>query len=250
MNIMEKKLVLLITILVVGLVTIRVLPSSAEQIVNQEFLQNNEREVVESAIKSGMIFINQEFLENPDWNVSEEQLPAIAGTPYKVYPIDPEKFKNMNADSCLRDFIKGSYEWEFPILTSEGEVISVGSIAFLNGAWQFVGLGLTIPQSGVELSSKPDQIIELLEKEDLVVNFTDFKHIRWGLPPMDLLVVTANSQEYVVPIYYQQKENHEDGRIFPVLDKIKPMQVYKANYFINLIEAELSNADPHMTIIK
>jgi len=80
-------------ILALGLVTIKALPSSAEQIVNQEFLQSDERGAVESAIKSGMIFINQEFQENPEWNVLKEQLPAIAGDPYKVYSIDSDKLK-------------------------------------------------------------------------------------------------------------------------------------------------------------
>lgn len=232
------------------MVTIKVLPPRAEQIVNQEFLQNDEREVVESAIKSGMTFINQEFQDNPEWNVSKEQLPAIAGVPYKVYSIDPDKLKNIDENSRFTDLMKGNYEWEFPILTSEGKVINVGTVAFLNGSWQFVGLGLTIPPSGIDLSSKPDKIIKLLEQENLAAKITEFKHLRCGLPPMDLLVVTANSQEYVIPIYYEKIRKDENSNGFPVLAKIKPMKVYETGDLINLIIEELSNTEPHMRILK
>jgi len=66
---------------------------------------------------------------------------------------------------------------------------------------------------------------------------------------MDLLVVTANSQEYVIPIYYEKIRKDENSSGFPVFDKIKPMKVYKTGDFINLIKEDLSNTKPQIEIL-
>ncbi|MDI6716061.1 MAG: hypothetical protein QME63_03850 [Actinomycetota bacterium] len=197
--------------------------------IDKEYLQLAQEKLnVEKAIKSELPSIQKDFSEQHEaWGLKDKsQIPTTIGNAYKVYPVKPNFVEIFNNEKTFaKCFDNNATYWEIPLKNRNGEVINTAKVAFFEGKWQTVIIGLDLPTGDVAFSSDKNQISNLLAKAN-IRGVNSVKHLRTGIPKLDIIYIDSNSGEYLIPMSTRPD----------IFGKLSMRFVYKADEFVNLVK--------------